>query len=803
MWHENNPIDLKKVEGVPQKDLQALGDWGGRLLLKPLGLFQPSDQGAGERILSTHPIGFAGQCTLDRGDDQVLTGVWDKDKQAYIFEIEASQTGDQAQGPVPDLPISCYIEMQKGWEKRFQDLIKAARTLANQLDPAIKQQARDFVQGYLDFLAETSQDDLVARKEHIRTWVLNISQFVSYLESAAELHGKSLKLFDSAMDRFVDNMINFTIELCFAMIDVLSYVYKWAKGSVKQAIKSSTKELVEELAEQTTKNLTAQKEAIESGIRTARESIDSLDNQLAGLRNQWPTDLSDPSPELLSRMDDLLARMKKALGDREGLVKKVAQESQGLADLEANVAIAQYVKTHSGEVTEKEFLEHLKGFASELPENDAIKQIVANLEAIQTQDLGRIMDWGDSLNNAIKNLPAGTPDSTRRELNRLLSYWAEFKHDVQLDVLKEFNKGRYTDMLAKEPLGQRLKKISEEAQKAKAAAEKIRYENVAWEHYKGFFSPLWWLMDASIWAIAWLYDWAKDTFPWLADAETWLAVAIDTFLQFFMEQMNGVVSYMNSHLFIRSIINSEHRGRGKYLATLNGLGEHYFEFPKALKDYAKRNDDPKKIIQLGNSRSDKDAVKRNVEARVRGDYSQEKSRQAQQAKRLFATLCQMSLDAKFFSQDAPERIGPSAMRRVLGSIAGPMVRYEKGFAASKAQATDYLTSISRFAESETFQDLDGAIEWLAWAVAWTLRLGSLLAIGTGVGAAAVPAAFTAAQGIEWAAALLRPAVVVLGTMPDIVGCQFDVVIASPLVFTAAVRGGVDPENLIVDGYYAE
>ena len=532
LWHEDNPIDLQKVEGVPQDDLQALGDWGGKLILKPLGLFQPEGQGVGGRILSTSTIAHAGQCTLNRGEGEVLTGVWDKDKEAYVFEIEASQTGDEAQrGPVQDLVVNCTIEMHKGWEKRFQQVIKSARTLANRLDPAINQQARDFVRGYLDFLAEPTQDDLVGRKEHIRTWVLNISQFISYIEGAAELFDTSLKLFDGAMDRFVDNMINFTIELCFAMIDVLSYVYKWAKGTVKQALKGSTKELVEELAERTTKNLTAQREAIENGIKAARENIESMDNQLASLRNQWPTDLSDPTPELLSKMDDLLARMNKALGDRDDLVKKVAQESQELTNIEANVAIAEYVKTHSGEVTEKEFLGKLKSFATDLPENDAIKQIVANVEAIQKTDLGRIMEWGDSLNNAIKNLPADAPDATRRELNRLLSYWAEFKYDAQVDVLLDFNKGLYTDLLAKQPLGQRLKQISEEAKKAKAAAESIRYENVAWQHYEGFFWPLWFAMDWTIARISWLYDWAKEYFPWLADAETWLALAIDTFLK--------------------------------------------------------------------------------------------------------------------------------------------------------------------------------------------------------------------------------------------------------------------------------
>jgi len=806
LWNDDNPIDLKKVDGMPVEELQALGDWGGRLILKPVGLFQPEDQGPGERILSTKSIADAGECSLDRGDGKVLAGTWDQARQAYIFQIEPSQSDEAGAGEgARDLEVTCHVEMHKGWEKRFQQLMRSARVLGKQLDPSVTQNAKTFIRGYLDFIAATEQAGLVDRKEHIRTWVLNLSDFITFMEPGVELFNKSLSLFDSALDRFVDNIINFTIELCFALIDVLSYVYKWAKGTIKQAVKGSTKELVEELAERTTKELASQREVVEHGIKAMRENIESLDSQLATLRKQWPTDLSDPSPELLSKMDDLLTRMNGALQERNELMRKLAQESQGLADLEANIAISQYVKSHSGEVTEKEFLEKLKGFAGDLPESDAIQRIVQNVEAIQTKDLGRVLEWGDSLNAAIKNLPADAPDATRRELNRLLSYWAEFTYDVRVDVLKEFNKNVYTDMLAKQPLGQRLKKIAEEAKKAKAAAEKIRYENVAWEHYKGFFSPLWWFIDWSIAKIAWLYDWAKEYFPWLADAETWLAYAIDTFLQYFMGKMNAVVAFTNSNLWTRSSISVDHRGRGEGLARAHGVGDPFFLFPKVVGNYAKQNDDPKKIIGMGSSgsQSEKEAVKRRVEAQLRGDYSQEKNNQIRYAKQLFSTLCQKTLDPGLFLQEAPERLSHTQLNGVWHSLASPMDKYEEGFREAQAQGSDYLASISRFKESATFQDLDGAIEWIAWAVAWTLRLGSLLAIGTGVGAAAVPTAFAVAQGVEWAAAALRPAVVALGTMPDIVGFQFDIVIAASLAHAAATKGGIDPSTLVVPSYYVE
>jgi len=132
-----------------------------------------------------------------------------------------------------------------------------------------------------------------------------------------------------------------------------------------------------------------------------------------------------------------------------------------------------------------------------------------------------------------------------------------------------------------------------------------------------------------------------------------------------------------------------------------------------------------------------------------------------------------------------------------------MVQYEQGFAAANAQGTDYVWSAGRFMENSTFQDWDGAIEWLTWAVAWGLRLGGVLAVFTGFGVAAVPGAFAAAQGAEWIGALLRPAVSWLGTMPDIIAFQYDVIIAAALAFEAATEGNVDLDHLIVPSEYAE
>jgi len=197
------------------------------------------------------------------------------------------------------------------------------------------------------------------------------------------------------------------------------------------------------------------------------------------------------------------------------------------------------------------------------------------------------------------------------------------------------------------------------------------------------------------------------------------------------------------------------------------------------------------------------AVKQRLLTNASGGYQQERSAQRSQARTTFANLCSGALDAQRLEQPAPEQLVASTLRGVWGQLAGPMVEYEKAFQATGAQGTDYLWSLGRFAESSTFQDWDGAIEWLAWSVAWGLRLGGVLAVFTGVGAAALPAAFAAAQGAEWIGAVLRPAVSWLGTMPDIIAFQYDVVIVAAVAYEASTRGKVSLDNLVVPSEYVE
>ena len=50
---------------------------------------------------------------------------------------------------------------------------------------------------------------------------------------------------------------------------------------------------------------------------------------------------------------------------------------------------------------------------------------------------------------------------------------------------------------------------------------------------------------------------------------------------------------------------------------------------------------------------------------------------------------------------------------------------------------------------------------------------------------------------------LRPAVSWLGTMPDIIAFQYDVVIAAAVAYVATTEGNVSLDNLVVPSEYTE
>lgn len=795
-WHEGDPIDLTKVEGANRPALQELGNWGGTLILQPKGLLV--DATTGEKILSTKTIAHASECVLDRGNDQLIKGEWDDARQGYVFDIKPSQQGEPPAGAGGELTLSPTVPPVQGWQRQLSKLLTAARKIGTGLAPDVPQIAKTYVQGCLDHIANKPEEELTERHSELNIWILNTTYFVGFMDNATEMFNKALGLFDEAHKRFLDNMVNFAVELVFALFDVMDLVFKSAAQNAKVALKGSTKEMVEELSERAARELVQQREVLEQGVKASRESLNSLDNQIAEVWTRWPKDTSNPTPELLRQMDTVSREASQLTQQRQQLYRQFTGQKKELVDVQANIAISREIKDNAAQATEKEFLDRIKEKAMALPNSPEIRGLVGELEELGSRDVSEYMARQARVQQMLNALPPGTSEQTRAGLERLSAALNQHIQAIQSETLIDLNKNSYGDMLAKGPLGNRLKEVNERAQSAKKAAESIRYQNVAWEHYKGFFSPLWWFMDWSLAQILWLHDLAREWIPGLAMAESLLATCADTVLSYVMSILNAMIDFMNSHHWRRSCINSEVRGRGQATAMRNGASAAFFNFPKSTQKLPGMLK-PRSIVAMGQNGSpaQMQAVKQRLLTNAAGGYQQERSAQRGQARTTFANLCRAALDAQRLEQPAPEQLTSSTLRGVWGQLVNPMVEYEKAFKATGAQATDYLWSIGRFAENSTFQDWDGAIEWLAWAVAWGLRLGGVLAVFTGAGAAAMPAAFAAAQGAEWLAAVLRPAVSWLGTMPDIIAFQYDVVIAAAVAYEAATEGNLSLDNLVV------
>jgi len=817
LWEDAGVIDLTTLEEVPQDQLRELGDWGGKLILRPQGCFV--DEETGEEILSTETVAHARECLLDRGDEEQLSSPWDPEKEGYVFEIEPSRSREGPEAPATrELIIQPHVAPHQGWQRQLSELLAGARAVGD-LAPDVPQAARDYVQDSLDHLSTKTDEEIADRRRQLNIWILNTSHFLEFMGDATEMFNKALGLLETAHKRFVDNMVNLFIQITFSVFDLVKYAVRGTKDSVKTAIKASSKEMVEELSERTARELAQQRDVLEQGVKQVREGIRSIDDRLAAVLARKPTDLSNPTPALLRQLDEVIEESTRLTRQRDELLEQLMRQNKELVDLEANLVITRKLKENAKKATEKEFLERLKKEAMELPESPEIRRIVADVEDIGRRDVGRIMQWHDEIQQTLNNLPPDASEQARGNLERLSRVFSQHVERIRTETLIDFSTGPFSGKLEKTPLADRLKEVQKRAQQAKQEAEGIPYQNAAWDDYEGFFSPVWWFMDWSLAQISWLHGLAREWIPWLAMAEDGLVLVVDTVLYYVMAFLNALIDYMNSNNWRRSCINAELRGRGRATAMANGIHGGFFDFPRTTKQLPEMVT-PRRVVSTAQngSASQMRSVKQQVLSSAFGGYKREASAQRGQARQAFANLCRSVLDAGRLEQEAPDHVSSGSMRGVWPRLAGPMVKYEKAFAAASAQGTDYLWSGGHFAqagvkdgvfswttfyENSTFQDWDGAIEWLGWAVAWGLRLGSVLAVFTGVGAAAVPVAFSAAEAADWITGLLRPAVSWLGTMPDVIAFQRDVVLAAALAYEAATVGNVDLNALVVPSEYVE
>lgn len=784
-WTDAGVIDLKVVENVAAADLRDLGECGGRLILKPRGLFDPPK--LGEQIRSNSTIANAGACTLDRGEGVVLDGQWDPGLEGYLFEIQSSRT--DTNGPVGDLILDLDVKMLPGYEERMGQMLSAAKAIGGKLGQQVPQRARTFIQGLLDLLAKETEESLVERKGDITPWLINISRFIEFMQNGTGAFDRSLKLFDEAFKRFVGNMINFAIELIFFVFDKVKAVK--AKGSTEKAVKHATKELVEEAAEKEGRDLGTKLVTAEQGEKTLREQFDNVSRKLGET-------VYNPPPQ--SGMDDWLRQIDSLRKQQVKIGEEFAKQTKEVADLRAAMKITKYVEENSADFATKEFRDRVAAQAKEIPNTPEIQNLFKNLEAIKEANIEKLGEWGHAIGQELAKLPDEELKALRKDFHTMFAYIEEKQYVYQLEVLSNFNTGLRDDLLIKGPLGQRMQKISEEAEAAKKSAEELRYKHVPFIHYEGWLAPLWFAMDWVVEQIVWLYDLAKKWIPGVAEMETMLIWALDLFLGYMMKIINSLIDFMNGHTWSLSSINPTLRPRAVDSAISNGVGRDFFAFPTTLSEFVS-SCRPDEVVGMANNATEKGSVKNRIRANAEGGYGREKENQKRGAKSVFTKLCVQALDISHLANPAPNLVHESTASKVWGALLGPMANYEKDFKAAGATGTDYLTEpFKSFVDNSTFQDWDGAVEWIAWSISWILRLGALGAIASGVAAPAAVGAFGIATAVEQTAALIRPAISWLATMPDVIGLQFDVVLAATLMFSATIEGDVNGEEIAVKTY---
>jgi len=788
-WADAGVIDLKEVESVSQADLRDLGERGGRLILKPKGLFAPKELGL--QIRSNNSIAHAGVCTLNRGEGIVLNGAWVAGLDGYVFEIQASRSEVTAQAG--DLTLDVDVGMMVNHDNRMLELMRAAKKVSGSLGQEVFDRAKTFIQGYMDLIARETEEALVERKRDLTLWLLNIPRFIEYTKESLRLFDKSLKLFDEAYKRFVGNMINFTIELTFALFEVIKWLKGRGAGAAKEAVEKATKEMVEETAEKASRELLVNKESAEKALKVLEDQYDNISRELGETVYNPP-----PQPS-----KSWLQRIKKLRQQQLSLGEKLASQSKDVANVDANLKMASYIKENSADFTTKEFRDKAAAQLKEIPNSDEIQNLMKNLQAIRDSDIENLAKWGPAIGQEIAKLPKEAQKELRKEFHTILNFVKDKDYVLKLETLSNFNTGLRDDLLIKGPIGQKMQKISQDAQEAKKSAEKIRYKHVPFKHYEGWLAPLWFSMDWMVEQIAWLYDLAKEWIPYVAELEELLVWAIELFLGYMMKAINAMVDFMNSTKWLRSSIKASMRSQGVQLVNANGARADFFKFPVTIKEIPKKSR-PEAVVKLANSASEKKLAKENLRSFAEGGYQKEKANQHASAKVVLKKLCLRALDIDHLIKPGPEQITANTANNVWRKLLGPMVQYEGAFNSAGKAGTDYVLAVpSHFAKNSTFQDWDGAIEWLAWSAAWILRLGGLIAVGTGYGAVFVAPAFVAAGRLEQAAALLRPIVSWLGTVPDVVGLQFDVLISTALMYTALIEGGVNVDEMVIESYYVE
>jgi hypothetical protein len=193
-------------------------------------------------------------------------------------------------------------------------------------------------------------------------------------------------------------------------------------------------------------------------------------------------------------------------------------------------------------------------------------------------------------------------------------------------------------------------------------------------------------------------------------------------------------------------------------------------------------------------------VKAQIKNGARNGFETEKNLQKQNAYKFFNHMVDEGLHPLKFQLGGPGvNVKTEQVKAEYDKLRSVIEAYERSFVQSSQVGFEYFYEVPHSAVTNfTYQDLDAAIEWLAWAISWLVRLGSLLLVLTGWGAMAIPVAWGYAEIFERVVAGVRPMISWIGTMPTVVGLIMDTVILAGLIYDMTIVGTVAAEHTLVD-----
>ena len=784
-WDSSKVIDLSKQEGVDTYQLTELGNWSGKLIIKPVGVFQPNDGTA--KIVGEKTIEDAVQCTLDIGDGKIIKGNWNKWDFHYEFDIPPAQSDSMGVTPV-ELEIPCHIEMLPGYAKFFQEIIKYTKNLQKDLGADTLSKAREYIKGYLNFLAEEKETSLVERREDIRTWVINIPALLYSIKYSTIVYFRALDLFDEGYGRFVSNLVAVFVELVFMAFD---FIFKKIKSFAKrgdEVFADVTQDAVEKATRETSQDLAKQKSFVGSTLEALELQAKNLDNQMDDLGQQLLKATQEERPVILTKMNRLISEDKT-------LLTKITQQTKEIADLNINQQIAEYAKTNSKDVTKKGFMEGMEAYiktqkGSPSPE---VRKLIEQIKDLRGIRLNNIISTEKDI---IRRLTIAT-GTEKKQLKEMLASITNYKVFVEKKLAYEITEGEVKNHLLKSPLTQRMQKIHDTGVEIKKSYDETRYRSTPRKYYDpGVMGWVWHKLDVTMESLAWFYDSIVESLKVFAG---WLGYIIDEILYWVKHIIDSIIKITDTHAYTRTWIKESHRSSG--LATAKRkIGGDFFQFPRELIQFAANQTRPNTLVNQNSNNKNLDATKNRIISESAAQLKAEKTKQTTMAKKFFNDIFNEALDPLHFHMSAANtHVKTQQIKKPFQTILSLINEYQEAFSDANAKGTGGIINLtSRCGESFTIQDLDTAIEWLGWSLGWIIRIVSILVVFTPVGPIfggfTVAGGFAIADIVDKIGTFLRPVVSWVGTMPTVIGLQNDALILSALMYDATVHGTVSLED---------